>query len=188
MLLDYRSTKHATTQVAPATLLFNRDIRNHFPLLNKTIKLSHQEKAKRNDTNSKIKSKTRYDKTMNVKISDIKVGDKILVKQRKRNKLTSLYKSEPFKVIEKKGNTVKIRDAYENERVRNVADVLYFRERSDSLHKVPNRAGRDKASDDFIDETSFSDTKESRQDQDQGLRRSTRQRRMPAYLSDYVLS
>ena len=97
MLLDYRSTKHATTQVAPAILLFNRDIGNHFPLLSKTINLSHQEKAKRNDTNSKIKSKTRYDKT-------IKVGDKILVKKRKRNKLTSLYKSEPFKVIEKKGS------------------------------------------------------------------------------------
>ena len=91
-------------------------------------------------------------------------------------------------MIEKKGNTVKIRDAYENERIRNVADVRCFGERSDSLHKVPNRAGRDKASDDFIDETSFSDTKESRQYQDQGLRRSTRQRRMPAYLSDYVLS
>ena len=125
---------------------------------------------------------------MNVKISDIKVGDKILVKQRKRNKLTSLYKSEPFTVIEKKGNTVKIRDAYGNERVRNVANVRYFQGGCDSLHKVPKRAGQDKASDDFIDETSISDTKESRQDKDQGLRRSVRQRRMPAYLSDYVLS
>ena len=113
MLLDYRSTEHATTQIAPAKLLFNRDIRNHFPLLNKTIQLSHREKAKRKDTNSKIKSKTRYDKTINVKISDIKIGDKILVKQRKRNKLTSLYRSEPFTVIEKKGNTVKIRCLWE---------------------------------------------------------------------------
>ena len=74
MLLNYRSTKHATTQVAPAMLLFNRDIRNHFPLLNKIIKLLHQEKAKRNETNSKIMSKTRCDKTKNVKISDIKVS------------------------------------------------------------------------------------------------------------------
>ena len=57
------------------------DTQNHFPLLNKTTSLSHQEKAKRNNANSKIKSKTRYDKTINVKISDIKVGDEILVKQ-----------------------------------------------------------------------------------------------------------
>ena len=57
------------------------DTQNHFPLLNKTTSLSHKEKAKRNNTNSKIKSKTRYDKTINVKISDIKVGDEILVKQ-----------------------------------------------------------------------------------------------------------
>ena len=57
------------------------DTQNHFPLLNKTTSLSHQEKAKRNNTNSKIKSKTRYDKTINVNISDIKVGDEIHVKQ-----------------------------------------------------------------------------------------------------------
>ena len=126
MFLDYRSTKHAATQATPVMLLFNRDIRNHFPLLSRTTNLSHQEKAKRNDTNSKMKSETRYDKTMNVKISDIKVGDKILVKQRKGNKLTSLYKSEPFTMIEKKGNTVEIRDAYGNERLRNVADVRCF--------------------------------------------------------------
>ena len=63
-----------------------------------------------------------------------KIGDKILVKQWKRNKLTSLYKSQPFTVIEKKGNTVKIRDVYENERVQNVKDVHCFWGGSDSLH------------------------------------------------------
>ena len=62
-------------------LLFNRGIQNHCPLLNKTTNLSHQKKAKRNNTNSKIKSKTRYDKTMNDKFSDVKVGNRILVKQ-----------------------------------------------------------------------------------------------------------
>ena len=54
MLLDYRSAKHATTQAARVIILFNRDIRNHFPLLNKTTNLSYQEKAKRNDTISKM--------------------------------------------------------------------------------------------------------------------------------------
>ena len=80
---------------------------------------------------------------MDVKISDIKVGDKILVKQQKLNKLTSLHKSEPFTVIENKGNTVKIRDTYGNERVRNVADVGCFGGGSYSLHKVSKDAGRD---------------------------------------------
>ena len=68
-------------QATPTMLLFNRDIQNYFPPLNKTTNVSHQEKVKRNNTNSKIKSKTRYDKTMNVRTSDSKVGDKILVKQ-----------------------------------------------------------------------------------------------------------
>ena len=79
MLLGYRSTKYATTQAARVMILFNRDIRNHFPLLKKTTNLSYQEKAKRNGTIFKIQFETRYDKTMNVKISDIKVGDKMLV-------------------------------------------------------------------------------------------------------------
>ena len=159
MLPDYRSTKHGTTQVAPVMHFFNRDSQNHFPLLNKTTNLSHQQKVKRNGAIFKIKSKTRYGKTMNVKISEIKIGDKILVKQRKQNKLTTLYKSEPFKVIEKKGNIVKIRDAYGNERVQNIADVRCFRGGYDSLHKVAKCAGRDKASDGFIGETSFNETR-----------------------------
>ena len=62
MFLDYCSTKHVTKKAASAMLLFNTDIRNHFPLLNKTKNLSDQKKVRRNDNNSKIKSKTRYDK------------------------------------------------------------------------------------------------------------------------------
>ena len=69
----------------------------------------------------------------------------------------------------KKGNTVKIRDAYGNKHVADVADVRYLLRGSDSLHKVPKCVGLDKASNDFIIETSYSDTKESRQDQDPGL-------------------
>ena len=73
---------------------------------------------------------------MNVKISDIKVGNKIFAKQRKQNKLTTLYKPEPFTIIEKKGNTIKIRDAFGNKRVRIEADVRCFWGGSDSLHKA----------------------------------------------------
>ena len=70
-----------------------------------------------------------------------------------------------------KRNTVKIRDAYVKIRVQNVADMRCFWGGSDSLHKVPKCDGQDMASDDFMDETSFSETKEPRQDQDQALRR-----------------
>ena len=59
-------------------MLVFKIIRHHFHLLNKTKNLSHQEKEKKKHTNFKIKSKMRTDKKMSVKISDIKVGDKIL--------------------------------------------------------------------------------------------------------------
>ena len=87
-----------------------------------------------------------------------------------------------------KRSTVKIRDAYVKTRAQNVADMRCSWGGSDSLHKVPKGAGQDMTSDDFMDEKSFSETKEPRQDQDQALRRSTRQRRMPGYLNGYVLS
>ena len=87
-----------------------------------------------------------------------------------------------------KRSTVKIRDAYVKTRAQNVADMRCFWGGSDSLHKVPKGAGQDMTSDDFMDEKSFSETKEPRQDQDQALRRSTRQRRMLEYLNGYVLS
>ena len=127
--------------------------------------------------------------TKHVKISWCQITDKILVKQRKRNnKLTTSYKSEPFTVIKNGKNTVKIRDAYGKERVWNVANVLCFWGRSDSLHKVSKSVWQDKANNDFTDETIFSETEEWRQDQDQRLWISTRQKRMTANLSDYWLS
>ena len=81
---------------------------------NTNTNLSYQEKAKRNNTNSKIKSKTRQDETINVKISDIKVSDKILLKQWKQIKLTTLDKSKSITMTEKKENTVIIRGVYGN--------------------------------------------------------------------------
>ena len=44
-------------------------------------------------------------------------------------------------MIEKKGNTVEIRDVYGNERLRNVADVRCFWGSSDCLYEVPKRVG-----------------------------------------------
>ena len=82
-------------------------------------------------------------------------------------------------------NTVKIRDAYGKEHVWNVANVLCFWGRSDSLHKESKSVWQDKANNDFTDETIFSETEEWRQDQDQRLWISTRQKRMTANLSDY---
>ena len=54
MLLNYPSTKLATTQVVLALLLFNRGIRNGFPFLKKTIKLSHKERVKRHELQNKV--------------------------------------------------------------------------------------------------------------------------------------
>ena len=88
-LTQYLLTIIQQNMLLPNTHLlyfFLTDILNHFPVLNKTTNLYYQEKTKRSNTNFKIKSKRRYDKTNNFKISDATLGHTILVKQQKQNK------------------------------------------------------------------------------------------------------
>ena len=59
----------------------NRILTQYFWIIAQQNMQNITSREKKNNANSKIKSKTRYDKTMNVKISDTKVGNKILIKQ-----------------------------------------------------------------------------------------------------------
>ena len=103
-LLNYRSTPHCTTQVAPAELLFNRVIRTKIPALEITSKpLNKHKLVRRNDRNSKAKAKIYYDKRQHTKPSDIKEGDLVLVKQERKTKLTSKFDPKPYRVIEIRG-------------------------------------------------------------------------------------
>ena len=46
------------------------------------------------------------DNKRHAKVSDIKAGDAVLVKQHRRNKLTTNYDIRPYKVIQKKGSVL----------------------------------------------------------------------------------
>ena len=107
-LLNYRATPHTTTGFAPAELLFHRKIQTKLPQLQSlTIPPDVSAQVIENDANAKAKMKAHADKR--AQTSTMKVGDLVLVRQRKQNKLSTRYNPNPFSVIRIKGTMVTAR-------------------------------------------------------------------------------
>ena len=79
---------HATTKVPPAELLFNRVVNGKLPTLEKKNVVDRHKEAKENEQSRKIYNKSYADKRKFAKRSDVTIGDCVLVKQEKQNKLT----------------------------------------------------------------------------------------------------
>ena len=106
-LLAYRSTPHSTTKVPPAQLLYNREMRGKLPSLPRNHKIVNRHReAKENQIKAKDKGKEYADQRRATKSSNIKVGDTVLVKQKKKNKLSTNFATTPYTVISINGSTI----------------------------------------------------------------------------------
>ena len=104
-LLIYRSTPHCSTNQSPSALLMNRNIRNKLPSLEEFL-LSSEPPKKANGIDSKSKdNQTRYNKHFTTKMT-IQIGDIVLMKQLKRNKLTTNFGTDPLKVVRIHGSQI----------------------------------------------------------------------------------
>ena len=65
--------------------------------------INRHKNARKNELTRKERNKEYADHRRNVKKSDIKIGDYVLVRQERKNKLTANYYPEPWKVIKKTG-------------------------------------------------------------------------------------
>ena len=107
--LNYRTTPHTTTGFPPAELLFNKKIRNKLPQLvkeNYNMKTDMEAVVQNNDVEAKRKMKQYADARPQAKSSKLEVGDQVLGKQSKTNKLTTRFDSHPFRVIRMKGTMI----------------------------------------------------------------------------------
>ena len=123
-LLAYNSTPHQTTGVSPAELLFGRQIRTKMPELSK---LEHKEisdhfsvhqkslpeykkdeSVRDRDAERKMIGKEYADERRNASESSVKVGDEVLVKQKKSNKLSLNFEKEPYTVLDKHGSQLTV--------------------------------------------------------------------------------
>jgi len=102
-LLQYRTTPHCTTGVPPSELLFNRTVKGKIPVITRKKVINRHKDALKNELTRKERNKEYADHRRNVKKSDIQIGDYVLVKQERKNKLTANFNPEPYKVIKKSG-------------------------------------------------------------------------------------
>ena len=104
-LTMYCSTPHSTAGVSPAELLFRTRIRTKLPHLQP---FSIEDEVRDRDSERKEKGKVYADCQRNAGESEIREGDKVLLRQEKENKLSRPYKQSPFTAIQKNGNSVLI--------------------------------------------------------------------------------
>ena len=127
-LRNYRATPHCTTGVAPATALFGRPIRVKLP---DTIKLPSGNPFDPNDMREKDalqkqKMKKYAEDRRNIRECDIKVGDTVIVKQPKKEKLSTPFHPSPLKAVEKFHSMI----TAENEERRVTRNSSHFKELS----------------------------------------------------------
>lgn len=105
-LRSYRATQHTTTGVAPADLLLGYKPRIQLPELN--TNRNRDTKLRTEDKAAKDKIKEYADRPSSVK-HKIGVGDTVLVRQMKKNKLTPPYSPHPCEVVAVKNSMITAR-------------------------------------------------------------------------------
>ena len=177
-LLQYRTTPHSSTGVPPSELLFNRKIRGTLPVLSRNIIVNRHNEAREKESRRQEYNKSYVNNRRNTKKSNISVGDYVLVRQPKQNKLTPHFSQKPYLVIHKNKTVIKSRSTDGHEIERNIS---HFK-------KIPK--SNDNESDDSDDLNDYHDheteqnarnaqiVNDNNEDQDQ-VRRSTRTKRVP---------
>jgi transposase InsO family protein len=100
-LLQYRQTPHCSTRVPPAKLLFNRTVRGQLPTLVKPTVANRHQEARKNEKRRQEYNERYTNSKSGVKKSEVKVGDSVLVRQGRKNKLTSHFNPTPYEVTSK---------------------------------------------------------------------------------------
>ena len=84
--------------VAPAEMLYKRVIRSTVPSFSQAPANTANTAAER-ALKGKVKSKQYVDTRRHTRKSTIKEGDIVLVKQKKKNKYTTMFRPQPYKVV-----------------------------------------------------------------------------------------
>lgn len=164
-LRHYRATPHSTTGKSPAELHLNRKIKTELPFLKKDPVIIY-EALRRKDDRVKQHIKELADKRHHATPIDIQSGDKVLLRTPGQN---IPYDPNPYDVTERKGTMVTIeRGQQKLARNRSALKRILF-----SPNNEPSMP---------IELSNLSETPSLESSE---LRRSTRVRKEPTYLSDF---
>ena len=94
--------------------------------------LQWQMQIRERDARRKRYEKEYADKKRGAKVSDIEVGDKVILRQSKRNELTTPFERERYEVVDREGNAVVIQKGDGPRKVRNVAHMTKLNSSSET--------------------------------------------------------
>ena len=109
LLRSYRSTPHTSTGVSPSELLFGVNRTNRLPSFDFKVNSNYSDMvhlARFNDKVAKYKSKLYTDKKRGASQHSFRVGDIVLIKQRKLRKTMSRFRDKCLKVTAVKGSMI----------------------------------------------------------------------------------
>ena len=196
-LRQYRATPHTTTGVTPFQLMFSREPSTRLPTVpladsgchSDDKQLDHQralKKAISNDAVAKSKQKQYADSRKRARVSDIAVGDSVLLRRDKRgDKFSTPFIPHPMIVIARKGNMI----TAETSDRRITRNVSFFKKVSFRSSPFASKADVDNDDDDIPIPGHHVDVPPAPQTH---LRhpapssRPSRTRRRPQYLKDFV--
>ena len=120
-LLQYRTSPHCSTRVPPAELLFNRTVKRQLPVLQKKSNVNRHKEARRNER-KRQEYNEKYDcRVHRSRKDDIKQEDHVLVRQDKKNKLSSTYYPTPYVVTKRQNSCATARSKNRHVITRNVS-------------------------------------------------------------------
>ena len=201
-LTAYRSTPQATTGATPFSLMFGREMRSKLPELKRETVNPFKEEIRERDWSNKLKGKLYVDEKGGAVFRSINVGDEVLLRAEKSNKLSTNFRLSPFKVVRKAGSEVTVKNDTGVEFKRNAAFLKKYHAQEGNTSGVENGrsegacAGAGEAQDKLS-----SDAQENKEDervkvddkgseihhQQENVRWSTRQVRRPARFKDFVI-
>ena len=144
-LLDYRTSSHSTTGIAPATMMFGRKISNRLPEFSKMeSSTKDNENINKQDFQRKQKMKENAERVRSTKDIIISNNDIVLVRNMKKsNKLSTIWENKLYKVIKVFNRSVKIQDLNNGK--------FYIRSKS-HIKKYHGKASKNKVRDMYEDE------------------------------------
>ena len=129
-LFQYRSTPHTVTSLSPAELLMGRKLRDKLPQVqssrDQATEAEWQILLRERYARRKLREKEYTDSKRHATTSDIAEGDMILLRQNRENKLSPTFEPEPYRVVEKNGNAVIIKNSAGQSKMRNTGHMKKF--------------------------------------------------------------
>lgn len=108
---DYNSWPHTVTQLAPRDVLMRRVVKTRLPLVNGTEKHhSFDSIARERDLKFKARKKENEDRKRRAKVSDLKVGDSVYVRNHDRKyKTDPNFTSEKYEITARSGSRLTLK-------------------------------------------------------------------------------